>query len=297
MKDLVRPYVLGLGRREPGPPPEPGQPPPDGQGGTGGYRLIGEWPAGQAPHRLLDEAAESGWHQPGAAGSPGPGAAGPGHGADRPIQVLARHRWTLAIASLGVLGLASSLLLLDAPRSVLRTEASGCAAAFCPAPTPGGPSSGPATSAAPGRGRRAAHPGPGPRATLAAATAPASSPAPSRPASTPRTLPPATAPPPPAVSLSYTLVQHWDGGFQGEFTIVNNSAAAIDGWQLSAVLPGDTVDTVWDASYRTSGDTLLMSPPSYQVTIPAGGTLTENFTANGNSTSPAGCTFNGVAGC
>jgi cellulase/cellobiase CelA1 len=193
---------------------------------------------------------------------------------------------------------------------VLRTVASGCAASFCPEPTPGRPGSAPAAAATPGRGRPAAHPGTTPRATLAAATAAASTPAPSQPArptpspsrpssTRPTPSPPASTPPapPPPVNVSYTLVQHWPGGFQGEFTIVNNSAAAINGWQLSAVLPGDRIDTVWDASYHTSGDTLLLYPPSYQVTIPAGGTLTENFTANGNSTSPAGCTFNGIAGC
>jgi len=149
-----------------------------------------------------------------------------------------------------------------------------------------------------GHGGRPAHAAPIPSASLAATTTASRSPAPS--ASTPPAAPsrsPAPAPDGPQVTVSYTLVQHWDSGFQGEFTIVNNGRTAINGWQLSAVLPGDTIDTVWDASYHTSGDTLIMDPASTQVTIPAGTSLNENFTANGTMTSPAGCTFNGIAGC
>jgi Cellulose binding domain len=297
---LVRPYVLGTGSDPAGSRPRPGDQGgtgiagrPDGgrdgpvaapgpADGPGHYRLFGHWAGGQAPHQLLDETGASGWHEPGQGGPPGPGQPGPG-GADRPHRLgraaclaLARNRWTLAIGTVGLLGLASTLLLVW-PRPAPRVVASGCAAAPC----------------------RPATPQPQPSAsTLAATTTASRSPAAS--ASTPPAAPsrsPAPAPAGPQVTVSYTLVQHWDSGFQGEFTIVNNGRAAINGWQLSAVLPGDTIDTVWDASYHTSGDTLVMDPASTQVTIPAGTSLNENFTANGTTTSPAGCTFNGIAGC
>jgi hypothetical protein len=90
------------------------------------------------------------------------------------------------------------------------------------------------------------------------------------------------------------VVQQWQGGFQGQFTIVNQGTAPINGWELRAVLPFDRIDSVWDAVYHVLGDTLVLDPPSYQTTIPPGGSLTENFTANGRWTKPIGCTFNGA---
>jgi len=97
------------------------------------------------------------------------------------------------------------------------------------------------------------------------------------------------------VSVSYTLVQQWDGGFQGQFAIVNNGNTAINGWQLSVVLPDDHIDTTWDASFRTNGDILIMNAPSYQMTIAPGASVKENFVAQGSTTSPADCTFDGAA--
>jgi cellulase/cellobiase CelA1 len=90
-------------------------------------------------------------------------------------------------------------------------------------------------------------------------------------------------------------VLQWHGGFLGEFTITNKGSAAINGWELSAVLPGDQIDSVWDALHHTSGDTLIMDPQTFQATIEPGTSLTEHFTAQGTSTSPTSCTFNGAA--
>jgi hypothetical protein len=91
------------------------------------------------------------------------------------------------------------------------------------------------------------------------------------------------------------LQKQWWGGFQGEFTIVNEGTSPINGWQLSAVLSGDTVWSAWDALFQVNGDTMVMSPPSFQQTIAPGATVNEYFTASGPSTSPPSCTFNGSA--
>ena len=91
------------------------------------------------------------------------------------------------------------------------------------------------------------------------------------------------------------MVQQWWGGFQGQFTITNNGSKAIKGWELAVVLPNDDIESVWDALFHTDGDTLYLDPPSYQQTIAPGTSLTENFTANGDTTTPTSCTFNGSA--
>ena len=117
---------------------------------------------------------------------------------------------------------------------------------------------------------------------------------PTAPPSSPSSPPTPTPTPTPQPSVSYTVVQQWHGGFQGQFTIVNQGTVPINGWELRAVLPFDRIDSVWDAVYHVLGDTLVLDPPSYQTTIPPGGSLTENFTANGHWTKPISCTFNGA---
>jgi cellulase/cellobiase CelA1 len=95
------------------------------------------------------------------------------------------------------------------------------------------------------------------------------------------------------VDVSYSLEHSWQGGFQGVFTIVNNGSTAVSGWELDAVLPGDQVEWVWSASWHMTGDTLVMTPPGDQATIGPGDTVTEHVTAQGSTTSPTSCTFNG----
>jgi hypothetical protein len=108
--------------------------------------------------------------------------------------------------------------------------------------------------------------------------------------------PPSAAPrPAPSVTVTYAVVQRWDGGFQGQFTIVNHTSVALTGWQISATFPGDLVDSVWGASGQADGDRLVLDAPSYQPTIPPGASQSAHFTAQGNETSPASCAIDGAA--
>jgi Cellulose binding domain len=141
-----------------------------------------------------------------------------------------------------------------------------------------------------------------PRPTRSAVTPHATlSPSPSpfpRPSATAAAAPPSpsAAPrPAPSVTVTYSVVERWDGGFQGQFTIVNHTSAALTGWQISATFPGDLVDSVWGASGQAGGSSLVLDAPSYQATIPPGASQSANFTAQGNTTSPASCTIDGRA--
>jgi Cellulose binding domain len=209
---------------------------------------------------------------------------------------LARPHWpTILGAAVAVIAAAVGVSLTLPPA----TPAGRCAGRAChpaagqlrteppagPAASPAGPARAVSSSAMPAARR------PTPAAESApAASAPTSTPAPAPPAST---APVSTAPAGSPVSVSYTLVKVWDGGFQGEFTIVNDSGAPVDGWQLAAELPGDQVQSAWDASFQVVGDTMILTPPSYQVTIEPGASLAEHFTAGGTGTEPQSCTFNG----
>lgn len=298
---LVRPYVLGTGN-------DTGQPP----------RVLAgaDQDSGWSQRLLPDEPAKSGRPEgtaalgqgtaPARVGRPG------GHGLpespgrrDLPANATvrnrlaapARHRRHAAIgaaAGLAVLGVCALIVVAFYPR----VPASGCLGGACSPVTAQVPQ-----TASPFTRTSGTHPTALPRVTrhtgtptgqTPIASVPASaSPAPSASASSSPTH--SSTPAKPSVTVTYSVTKQWAGGFQGQFTIVNHGTTAVSGWELSAVLPGDRVSRVWDATYHMAGDTLIMDPPSYQVTIPSGDSLAESFVARGTTTRPEGCTFNGIA--
>jgi cellulase/cellobiase CelA1 len=96
------------------------------------------------------------------------------------------------------------------------------------------------------------------------------------------------------VTVSYSTPRQWRGGFQGELTIVNQGGAAVTGWQIELTLPGDQVQNVWNANWQSDGwGNVIMTPTPDDQVIEPGTTLTVNFIAQGDTTEPANCTFNG----
>lgn len=322
---LVRPYVLGTGDHaarhspaaEPAPPRAPDEPAenvwpddpavveaPDpatmeSQDSNLNYWLTGDWASDPAPRwQPEDESGLPG--EPSSPGSPGPLTKPmPAIWPDGHRRAAGRRRSvavSLGAGALAIIVTAGVISILAQHHS--RGSANGCGARHCAslAPRPSLASLPP--TATPSVSVRTHHT-PTPATTpTASASAPAR--ASTSAAPTPSRTPPAPTPSPSptvtkqAVSVGYSVVQQWSGGFQGEFTISNHGSTAINGWELAAALPGDWIYTVWDASYRISGDVVIMDPPSYQQTIAPGASLTENFTAGGNTTSPASCTFNGA---
>lgn len=194
----------------------------------------------------------------------------------------------LAVTPLAVTPLAATQ---DATGRAARGR-SATSSASLPAPaTPASPAPAPAAGAPSATGTSASGPSAGPSRTPSGAT-----PAPPRSSAHPTPTPSASPTTRPvSVSLSYTLVQQWQGGFQGQVTIVNNGGTAINGWQLSLVLPRDHITATWDATFQTDGDILILNPPSYQTTIQPGASLQESFVARGHTPYPVGCSFNGAA--
>jgi Cellulose binding domain len=133
----------------------------------------------------------------------------------------------------------------------------------------------------------------------------ASSPAPTRaptevpPAHRPRptagpTPAPSPAPASPAVTVSYSTAQRWDGGFQGQFVITNHGSSAVTGWQIVITLSGDRVDTVWNADWQYgSGGSVILTAAPYDQVIEPGASQSVNFVAQGGTTEPTSCTFDG----
>jgi Cellulose binding domain len=212
-----------------------------------------------------------------------------------------RHRIPLRHALVAALGTSAGaaavfggVVMLLAGHSI-RPQDDNCGLIACSAsvPTARSPSPSDIASSPPHPARVMRHkkdvPHPSPLAT-------SPSPTPSTtPGSAHHSPKPSPTPSPPAVSVGYSLVRQWDGGFQGEFTIVNHGTTSLSGWVLSAAFPGDHIKSVWGASYQTSGNTLTLTPASSLPSIPPGGSQSAFFTASGRHQNPASCTFNGKA--
>jgi hypothetical protein len=61
-------------------------------------------------------------------------------------------------------------------------------------------------------------------------------------------------------------------------------------------LPGDHVDTVWNAVWQQEGSgDVVLAPASYDEVLGPGASTSVNFVAQGGTTQPASCTLNGSA--
>jgi hypothetical protein len=110
--------------------------------------------------------------------------------------------------------------------------------------------------------------------------------------------PPAPSPAPSssAVTVSYSTPQHWGSGFQGQFVITNHGSSAVTGWQMVITLSGDQVDTVWNADWQYGhGGSVVMTAAPYDPVIEPGASQSVNFVAQGSTTGPTSCTFDGSA--
>jgi hypothetical protein len=97
-----------------------------------------------------------------------------------------------------------------------------------------------------------------------------------------------------AVTVSYSAFQRWGGGFQGQFVITNHGSSAVTGWQLAITLSGDRVDTVWNADWQyAGGGSVVMTATPYDQVIEPGASQSVNFFAQGGTTEPTSCTFDG----
>ena len=212
--------------------------------------------------------------------------------AQRRRRPASRRRGYAAIGTgLAVIGGGVAAVSLMPHHSSAQALASDCGTVTCTAalPSPAVASISASASPSPHRTRP-----PRPRHTAKPHTHPAAKPKPvlASPAA------PATQPaaPPPTVTVTYTLVQKWNGGFQGRFVITNNGGSWLNGWRLVATLPGDQVTSASGAAYQTDGDTVTFDQALLQSGIAPGSSLTLTFDAQGTTTSPSGCSLNG-SGC
>ncbi|HEX8631049.1 MAG TPA: cellulase family glycosylhydrolase [Catenuloplanes sp.] len=78
-------------------------------------------------------------------------------------------------------------------------------------------------------------------------------------------------------TASYTVVGHWQGGFQGELKITAG-AAPITGWTVAwTFAAGERVSQSWNAAVTSSGAGVSASNVGHNGAIPAGGSTSFGF--------------------
>src|ERR1044071_9333654 len=61
------------------------------------------------------------------------------------------------------------------------------------------------------------------------------------------------------VSATFSKGSDWGTGFEGKYTITNNSTAALTSWTVEFTMPANhRVTSLWDGSYTTSGQTVTV---------------------------------------
>ncbi|MFI9382643.1 cellulose binding domain-containing protein [Kutzneria sp. NPDC052558] len=105
---------------------------------------------------------------------------------------------------------------------------------------------------------------------------------------------PAAAATPGAVSADFAQTSTWGGGYQGQYTVTNQSNHGITSWKVEFDLPaGTTVSSSWDATETVSGNHYTFTNKSYNGTVAAGATAAFGFVAAGSAV-PTNCLLNGA---
>ncbi|MER5703323.1 cellulase family glycosylhydrolase [Micromonospora sp. NPDC002296] len=123
-------------------------------------------------------------------------------------------------------------------------------------------------------------------------TPPPTTPPPTTPPPTtppPTTPPPTTPPPTGGCTATYTIVNQWQGGFQGEVKVTAGSAA-INGWTTRwTYANGQTVTQSWNATVTSSGSAVTAHNVAYNGRLGTGASTSFGFigSSGGTNTVPA----------
>lgn len=106
-------------------------------------------------------------------------------------------------------------------------------------------------------------------------------------------------PPPPGCTVSYHQSSTWSGGFLGELTVTNTSAAALNGWKITFTFThGQKLQSTWDSWYQQTGADVTLPNPTWKPVWAAGASIVIGMVgttpeANGTGAAPA-YALNGV---
>ncbi|WP_395293328.1 glycosyl hydrolase family 18 protein [Kitasatospora hibisci] len=81
-----------------------------------------------------------------------------------------------------------------------------------------------------------------------------------------------------SATAAFTKGSDWGSGYEGGYTITNGSSTSLNGWTLEFDLPsGNTVASLWNATYTTASSHVTVKNPSWAGSLPPGGTYNFGF--------------------
>ncbi|MGW1884348.1 glycoside hydrolase family 18 protein [Streptomyces sp. NPDC001970] len=98
-----------------------------------------------------------------------------------------------------------------------------------------------------------------------------------------------------AVGAAYTRTSSWDGGYTGQYVIMNDTGMARSGWTLEFDLPaGTTISSLWNGDHTVQGQHVTVRPASWNKELAPGASVTVGFvtSASGKAGDPSGCRIN-----
>ena len=95
---------------------------------------------------------------------------------------------------------------------------------------------------------------------------------------------------------TYSSAQSWSSGFEGDYSITNDSNATVNSWTLTFELPAnETVTSAWNGTLTSSGNQYTIASPSWASPLaPGASAAAVGFDVNttGAVTAPTGCLIN-----
>jgi len=97
-----------------------------------------------------------------------------------------------------------------------------------------------------------------------------------------------------ALSATYSTVNDWGSGLQGQIAITNDQTAAINGWKVEFDY-ARSIGNIWDGQIVSHvGNHYVISNASYNGSIAIGKSITFGFTAGAGTDTPHNITLNGA---
>ncbi|WFE36609.1 cellulose binding domain-containing protein [Micromonospora sp. WMMD975] len=109
------------------------------------------------------------------------------------------------------------------------------------------------------------------------------------PTTTPPTTTPPTTPPTTGCAATYRTINTWPGGFQGEVTVANNTAAGINGWTVRLTMAGgQAISSLWNGVNTGTTGNVSVQNAAYNGALAPNASTTFGFTATGNGATAPG---------
>jgi endoglucanase len=104
-----------------------------------------------------------------------------------------------------------------------------------------------------------------------------------------------TAMPASAATAAFAKTNSWGSGYQGQFTVTNNTSSATSTWRVEFDLPaGSTVSQSWNTTQTSSGTHYTFTNAQWNGSLAAGASTSFGFIVNGSG-DPINCTVNGAS--